>query len=123
MPGSSPPDPSPLVDPAMGVLVAANEAAAGGFDWTGLILMVGAMGAIMYFLVYRPQQREKAAREALLTSLSKGDEIITAGGLHGSIVAVEADVVKIDIGGKHAVTVDKTAITRKAGQPAPADKK
>lgn len=114
MPGPTAPD----------LLLTLDEAgAAAGFDWTGLILMVVAMGAIMYFLVYRPQQREKAAREALLGSLAKGDDVVTAGGLHGTVVSVEADVVRIDIGGKAAVVVDKVAVTRKAGEPAPTDKK
>jgi preprotein translocase subunit YajC len=124
MPGSSAPELAPAGASAVDVLVAANEAApAAGFDWMGLVLMVVAMGAIMYFLVYRPQQREKAARETLLGSLVKGDEVVTAGGLHGTVVSVEGEVVKLDIGNKSPVTVDKVAIARKAGMPAPTDKK
>jgi preprotein translocase subunit YajC len=124
MSGTSAPDLARVPsDVATDLLLSADQAAGGGFDYMGLILMVVAMGAIMYFLVYRPQQREKSAREALLGSLAKGDEIVTSGGLHGTIVSVEADVVRIDIGGKSAVTVDKSAVARKAGQPAPTDKK
>lgn len=109
---------------ATDVLITMDQAApaGGGFDWMGLVFMGGAMLAIMYFLVYRPQQREKASREELLNSLAKGDEVITAGGLHGTIVSVEAEVVRLDIGCKGSATVDKTAITRKAGTP-PAEKK
>ncbi|TVQ90035.1 MAG: preprotein translocase subunit YajC [Deltaproteobacteria bacterium] len=115
MPGSS----------ANDLLITMDQAAAsaGGTDWMGLVFMGGAMLAIMYFLMIRPQQREKAAREELLNSLTKGDDVVTAGGLHGKIIIVEADIVKVDIGGKGYVTVDKSAITRKAGDPPPADKK
>jgi preprotein translocase subunit YajC len=106
------------------LLLAADAAAqGGGFDWFGLALMVVAMGAIMYFLVIRPQQREKAERESLMNSLSKGDEVITSGGLHGRIVSVDDTVVRMDIGGKATVTVEKDAVTRKASDDASSDKK
>lgn len=124
MSGTSAPDLARVPsDAAADLLLSVDQAASGGFDYMGLILMVVAMGAIMYFLVYRPQQREKSTREALLGSLAKGDEIVTSGGMHGTIVSVDVDVVRIDIGGKSTVTVDKAAVTRKAGQPAPPDKK
>lgn len=104
-------------------LLYAVDAAAqgGGFDWVGLALMVVAMGAIMYFLVIRPQQREKAKRDELMNSLAKGDAVITSGGLHGTVVSVDDLVVRVNIGGKTTVTVDKDAITRKATDDADAD--
>ena len=98
----------------------AAPAASGGFDWFGIVLMIGAMGAIMYFLVYRPQQKERAARESLLTGLVKGDQVVTTGGMHGLVVEVEGSLLKIDLGNKMIVTVDKEAVVRKAGTPAPA---
>ena len=101
----------------------AAPAAGGDFDWLGLVLMVVAMGAIMYFLVYRPQQKERATREALLSAITKGDEVITNGGIHGKVVSVDDAIVKIEIANKTTVTVDKDAIQRRAGDPPPAQKK
>jgi preprotein translocase subunit YajC len=112
MPPTSPPEILLSMDPA-----------AGGMDWTGLILMMVAMGAIMYFMVYRPQQRERAAKESLYAGLSKGDAVVTLGGLHGTVVSVDGEVVRIEVGGKTTVTVDKAAIARKAGEIAPTEKK
>jgi preprotein translocase subunit YajC len=107
------------------LLITLDQAApaGAGFDWMGLVLMVVAMGAIMYFLVYRPQQKERAAREALLTSITKGDEVITNGGIHGTVVSVDDNLVKVEIASKTTVTVDKDAIQRRAGDPPPAPKK
>lgn len=110
---------------ATDLLITLDEAApaSGGFDWPGLVLMVVAMGAIMYFLVYRPQQKERAAREQLLSAIAKGDQIITNGGIHGKVVSVDDGVVKVEIANKTVVTVDKDAIQRRAGDPPPAQKK
>lgn len=107
---------------AADLILAADAAApSGGFDMMGIVLMVVAMGAIMYFMVFRPQQREKQARETLMNSLSKGDEVVTTGGIHGRVVSVEDAIVRIDIGGKAIVSVDKEAIARKPGAEPAAD--
>lgn len=92
------------------LLIPAQAASGGGMDWISMLLLFGAMGAIMYFLILRPQQKEKKERESLLTSLSKGDRIITRGGIHGKIVSVDDQVLKVDLGGKTTVTMDKEAI-------------
>lgn len=99
------------------LLIPAQAAPAGGGmgDWTSMLLLFGAMGAIMYFLIWRPQQKEKKEREALLTSLTKGDRIVTRGGIHGTIVSVDDQQIRVDLGGKTTVTMDKEAVANKAG--------
>jgi len=96
--------PAWLVIPAQ-----AAAPAGGGMDWTSMLLLFGAMAAIMYFLIWRPQQREKKEREALLTSLSRGDKIVTRGGLHGKIVSVDDQLIKVELG-KTTVVMDKEAV-------------
>ena len=50
--------------------------------------------AIMYFLTIRPQQKRDKERQEMLNALSKGDEVITTGGICGRVVSLkEADVV------------------------------
>jgi preprotein translocase subunit YajC len=58
----------------------------------GLIFMVQMMliFAIFYFLLIRPQAKERQRHEELLKNLKKGDEIVTNGGIIGTIVHVEA---------------------------------
>ena len=53
------------------------------------LLLFGAMFAIFYFLVLRPQQRQKADRERMLSALKRGDRVVTTGGLHGTVTGLE----------------------------------
>ena len=50
-----------------------------------------AMGAIFYFLLFRPEQAKRKKHQNMLENLSKGDEIVTNGGLHGKILGLSND--------------------------------
>ena len=67
-----------------------------GMD-ASFFLMMGAIFAIFYFLVLRPQQKKQRALEQAVKSAAKGDQVITAGGLHGKIVATADDHVTLEI--------------------------
>lgn len=54
----------------------------------GMIFMYGGIFAIMYFLLIRPQQRQKKQHEAMVRALKRGDEIVTSGGLVGEVVHI-----------------------------------
>ena len=70
----------------------------------GTIIMIVAMIAIFYFLLYRPQKKqEKEARE-MKNSLEVGDEITTIGGIIGEIVSIKEDTCVIE------TTKEKTKI-------------
>lgn len=51
------------------------------------------MFAIFYFLLIRPQQKKAKEHRTLLDSLKKGDQVITAGGMHGKVTAIDENVV------------------------------
>jgi preprotein translocase subunit YajC len=72
--------------------------AAGGAQ-SGITSMIPLviMFAIFYFLLIRPQQKKAKEHKALLESLKKGDLVVTAGGMHGKITAVEDAVVMIEV--------------------------
>ncbi len=69
---------------------------AGGVDIT-FFLMMGAIFAIFYVLVIRPQQKQQREREAFLQTAAKGDEVVTQGGIHGRVSAVENDVLEVEV--------------------------
>jgi preprotein translocase subunit YajC len=69
----------------------------GGVDIT-FFLMMGAIFAIFYLLVIRPQQKQQREREAFLKTAAKGDDVVTQGGIHGRVSAVESDVLEIEVG-------------------------
>ena len=68
----------------------------GGVDIT-FFLMMGAIFAIFYMLVIRPQQKQQREREAFLQTAAKGDEVVTQGGIHGRVSAVENDVLEVEV--------------------------
>jgi preprotein translocase subunit YajC len=54
----------------------------------GTILMYGAIGAIFYFVLLRPQQKQKKEHDTMLRALRRGDEVVTAGGVIGEVTYI-----------------------------------
>ena len=77
------------------------------------MIMLGAMVLIFYFLLYRPQAKRVKEHKNLVSSLSKGDEVITSGGLLGKITKVsdETDFVVVSLDENFEVKVQKSAVT------------
>jgi preprotein translocase subunit YajC len=55
------------------------------------------MFAIFYFLLIRPQQKKAKEHRALLEGIKKGDQVVTAGGMHGKVTAIDDTVVTLEI--------------------------
>lgn len=62
-----------------------------------ILLYLVLLAAAFFFLVVRPQRRQLAARRQLIASLEVGDEVITAGGIYGTIVAMDDRVVTLQV--------------------------
>ncbi len=80
------------------------------------ILFFGALFAIFYFLLIRPQQKQRREREAMLTSLKRGDRVVTTGGLHGTIVGLNEQTVVLKVTDQVKLEFDRSAIGRIVGQ-------
>jgi preprotein translocase subunit YajC len=65
----------------------------------GMLFPIAAIFAIFYFLLIRPQQKKQRDQEKMLKGIEKGDNVVTAGGLHGRVSGVTDDVLTLDIGG------------------------
>ena len=72
------------------------EGAPAGPDMSFFVMM-GLIFVIFYVLVMRPQQKQQRAREAAIKAATKGDRVITNGGIHGVITAVADDSVTVEI--------------------------
>lgn len=72
---------------------------AGGQDGGGMAMMVwlGLIFVMMYFLLIRPQRKKQKAQEKLLTELKKGDKVVTTGGMFGTISAIDDEKGKITL--------------------------
>ncbi len=76
----------------------------------GMIFMYGAIFAIMYFLLIRPQQKQKRQHEGLVRALKRGDEIVTAGGIVGEVTHIAQQ------GSDSSATAMDDRITIKSGE-------
>ena len=65
---------------------------------------------IFYFLVIRPQSKHARQHQTFVTSLKKGDEVATQGGIIGTVHAVEEKYVVLDVGGGTRLRILKTQI-------------
>ena len=88
---------------------ASATAPAGDAGWINLV-MLGGFVLIFYFLLIRPQNKRRKEHETLVGGLSKGDEIVTAGGIVGQITKVEDEFVKVQVGDSVEMRIQKTSV-------------
>lgn len=69
--------------------------------------------AIFYFLIIRPQQQQQKKHQAMLDGLTKGDKIVTTGGLMAEIVKAEEDFLKVKLNDSVIVKVDRAFVSKK----------
>jgi preprotein translocase subunit YajC len=75
----------------------------------GFLILIVVFGAA-WLLFVLPARRRKMSHAAMQDSIALGDEIITAGGLHGTVTAFEDDTVKVEIATGVVVTLDRRAV-------------
>ncbi len=88
---------------------AAAGGAGGGAAFQQIIPLVF-MFVIFYFLLIRPQQKKAKEHKALLESMKKGDTVITAGGVHGKVTAVENELVTLEVAQNVNIKITKSYI-------------
>jgi preprotein translocase subunit YajC len=83
------------------------------------IIFIGAIIIVFYFFMVRPQQKKIRDQKKFRESLTKGANVVTIGGLHGKIVAVEDTTVVLEVDKGIRLTFEKTAIaSERSGAPA-----
>ena len=75
-----------------------------------MFLFLGGFALIFYFLIFRPQSKRRKEHQALVGSLAKGDEVVTAGGITGSVTKVEDDFVKLAIANNVEIRIQKSSV-------------
>jgi len=76
-------------------------------------LLLGAMFVVLYFFMIRPQQKRTAETKKLRESLTRGDAVVTIGGMRGKIVELTDDSVVLEVDRGTRLTFDRTAVSRK----------
>ena len=96
-----------LISDAQAQATTAAADPTGGFS---SIIMMALMFAVLYFLMIRPQQKKAKEHQALLSALAKGDEVITQGGIAGTISSVGDNFVKVEVARGVEISMQKSAI-------------
>ncbi|MGY5452867.1 preprotein translocase subunit YajC [Agarivorans sp. MS3-6] len=88
----------------------AASPAGGGME---LIFMMVIFAVIFYFMIYRPQSKRVKEHKNLMSSLSKGDEVLTTGGLVGKIIKIseENDYFQLSLSDDTTVTLKKDFVS------------
>ncbi|TSA28745.1 MAG: preprotein translocase subunit YajC [Ignavibacteriales bacterium] len=86
------------------------DGSGGGGSMVSTLIMFGAIFAIFYFMIIRPQQKRAKERAKLLSAIEKGDKVITSGGMHGTIAGIEDKIVLLDVGNNVKMKFDRSAI-------------
>ena len=82
----------------------------GGGDPTFSFIMLIALFAVFYFVLIRPQSKRQKEHKAMVASLSKGDEVVTNGGLLGKITNVGDSFVTVEIANGLEVKVQRLSV-------------
>lgn len=87
-----------------------QQAEGGGSPWSG-IWMIALIFIIFYFLLIRPQQKKSKEHQKLMDSLTKGDRVVTSGGIYGTVIGVKEGIVVLKIAEEVKIEVAKSAVT------------
>ena len=91
------------------MVLAAQAAQGGGMS---MIIMMVAIFAIMWFFMIRPQQKKQKEIQKFQNELTEGTEVVTGGGIHGTVKSVDLakNTVEVKIARDVVVTVEKTSV-------------
>lgn len=98
-----------MIEAGLGVLMAPREGANATMVF---MLEMVAIFAIFYFILIRPQRKEQQRHRQLVESLRKGQEVITAGGIIGTVIHAQEDRLTIKTGDNTRIVVERSKIAR-----------
>lgn len=96
----------------LSIFLQAAPAGGGGFGGFGGLLLPIGMIAVMYFFMIRPQQRRAKEQKAFSAGIASGEQIITASGIHGKISRVNEDgTLQVEIARNVFITIERSAVS------------
>ncbi len=78
------------------------------------LLMIGMIVIVFYFFMIRPQMKKAKTEKQFKESITKGDKIVTIGGVHGKIVDVNDKTFLLEIDNNVRVKIEKSAVSAEA---------
>ena len=98
------------------IFLQAQPGSQGGGAGYGNFILIGGVIVIFYFFFIRPQQKKQKDQKRFLEEIKKGDSIVTIGGIHGKITAIENETITLEIDKGVKVTMEKSAISLEASK-------
>jgi preprotein translocase subunit YajC len=95
----------------MNAIALLQSAGGSGFAAVANFLPIVAIGLVFYFLVIAPANKQRKQQQEMLSTLKKGDRVLTSGGIYGTIQGVEPDAVYLKIAENVKVKVARSAVS------------
>jgi preprotein translocase subunit YajC len=83
------------------------------------LITFGAVFLIFYFLIIRPQQKQKKEQQKMIEAIKKGDRVVTIGGIHGTVQSVKDTEIVLKIDSNTKMTFSRNAVSsvKEASRP------
>ena len=101
------------------ILMMQQQGGDAGQSIVSTMLMFALIIGIFYFMILRPQQKRAKDRQKLLEAVKKGDKVITAGGLYGTIAGLDEKTVLVQVADNVKMKFERSAITSVVAEAAP----
>jgi preprotein translocase subunit YajC len=89
----------------------------GASGGTGFVFIIVIGFLLLYLIVVRPQKRRQSQQQQMLGDLRVGDEVLTAGGIYGTVLEIDEDQVTVEIAPETEVRVARRAIAGVTREP------
>jgi preprotein translocase subunit YajC len=85
----------------------------------GYVIILIAVFALMWLLLIRPQRKRQLEQARMQDKIEVGDDVLTAGGIHGTVQEIEGEIVHVQIAPGTTVRLDRRAVAAVAQEPEP----
>ena len=102
-----------MSEAALALFMALQQGLNGKFVF---FINITAVVLIFYFLLIRPQRKEQEKHREMIAAIGKGDEVVTTGGIIGTVIRAEEDNLVIKTCGETKITIERIRIARKVTQ-------
>ena len=90
---------------------ASAAAPQGGSSWS-MFIMLALVFVVMWLFMIRPQRKQQKELEKFRSELKKGDRVVTAGGIYGTVADIQDKSILIKVDGEVKLRVDKSSILK-----------
>jgi len=92
------------------------QASSGQNGLIGNLILLGGIAIIFYFFMIRPQQKKQKDQRTFIDAVKKGDMVVTMGGMHGKVTALDDQSVTLEVDRGARIKFDKTSISLEASK-------